>query len=63
METKGGGWTVIQRRNQGPRENFYRTWQDYEKGFGSPYNQYWAGKSAAFRLSDKARLYHVTQSA
>ncbi|XP_056001834.1 fibrinogen-like protein A [Ostrea edulis] len=35
MTTDGGGWTVIQKR-QDNSTDFYRTWADYKKGFGDP---------------------------
>ena len=47
METDGGGWTVIQRRSDQkeiPRKNFYRPWNEYEKGFGSPADHVWLGQ-------------------
>jgi hypothetical protein len=35
METDGGGWIVIQRRNASMGwVNFTRNWADYEAGFG-----------------------------
>jgi hypothetical protein len=45
LKTQGGGWTTIQKRsdNPTPLENFHRTWQDYERGFGSPVGQNWIG--------------------
>ncbi|CAG7827853.1 unnamed protein product [Allacma fusca] len=52
LESDDGGWTVIQRRDhQMPRENFFRTWSDYEKGFGSPYNHFWLGLSSLAELT------------
>ncbi|XP_052092540.1 angiopoietin-2-like [Mytilus californianus] len=42
MEVDGGGWSVIQRRQDGTT-NFYRSWSDYEKGFGSPERNVWLG--------------------
>ena len=32
-DMKNGGWTTIQRRQDG-RTDFFRDWADYKKGFG-----------------------------
>ncbi|XP_078656667.1 uncharacterized protein LOC144902899 [Branchiostoma floridae x Branchiostoma belcheri] len=42
METDNGGWTVIQRRQNG-MVPFHRTWTEYEQGFGNPSGEYWLG--------------------
>ena len=33
-----GGWTVLQSRGDfgNPEDYFYRSWNDYENGFGEP---------------------------
>ncbi|CAG5126902.1 unnamed protein product [Candidula unifasciata] len=41
-ETDGGGWTIIQRRVLG-NEDFYRGWDDYKRGFGTPDTDFWIG--------------------
>ncbi|KAL1477008.1 hypothetical protein MTO96_017874 [Rhipicephalus appendiculatus] len=53
MEADGGGWTVIQRRGQfGNRVfNFYRDWNEYAQGFGSPNQEYWIGNEALNALT------------
>jgi ficolin len=45
-----GGWTVIQRRING-RENFYRTWEEYVRGFGHVSGEYWLGLDNIFALT------------
>ena len=42
MDTKGGGWTLFQRRHNG-LVDFYRDWEDYKHGFGYVNGDYWLG--------------------
>ncbi|XP_053171480.1 fibroleukin [Scomber japonicus] len=50
METAGGGWTVIQNRQDGSLD-FNRTWQEYRDGFGSPQGEHWLGNAALCALT------------
>ncbi|XP_076063815.1 techylectin-5A-like isoform X2 [Oratosquilla oratoria] len=52
QETDGGGWTVIQRRDDlPPYEDFYRTWIEYEKGFGDLEGEHWLGLENILHLT------------
>ncbi|XP_033761498.1 ficolin-2-like [Pecten maximus] len=50
MDTLGGGWTVIQNRFDGSQD-FYKTWEEYKRGFGSPYGEYWIGNDNLYKLT------------
>ena len=50
QEKDGGGWTVIQRRNDGS-VNFYRNWESYKRGFGQLQNEFWLGNENIFAMS------------
>ena len=50
METDGGGWTVLLRRQDGSVE-FNRVWTEYESGFGTLTGEHWLGLSKMHRLT------------
>ncbi|XP_072395490.1 microfibril-associated glycoprotein 4-like [Diabrotica undecimpunctata] len=50
METKGGGWTHIQKRFDGSQD-FYLPWRDYKFGFGDLMGEFWLGLE---------NIYHMT---
>ncbi|XP_061176273.1 fibrinogen C domain-containing protein 1-B-like [Saccostrea echinata] len=50
MTTDGGGWTVIQKR-QDIDVDFYRTWIEYKHGFGNVTKNYWIGNDAIHALT------------
>ncbi|XP_029946284.1 angiopoietin-related protein 6 [Salarias fasciatus] len=49
-----GGWTVIQRRQDGS-VNFFRTWEQYKQGFGNLDGEYWLGLEHLYWLTQQAR--------
>ncbi|XP_010899503.2 angiopoietin-related protein 6 isoform X2 [Esox lucius] len=48
-----GGWTVIQRRQDGS-VNFFRTWEQYKQGFGNLDGEYWLGLEHLYWLTRQA---------
>lgn len=55
MDTWGGGWTVIQRRDDiQPRQDFYLTWMEYALGFGNLNGEFWLGLDHIHALTDQA---------
>ncbi|XP_033646208.1 ryncolin-1-like [Asterias rubens] len=54
METDGGGWIVFQRRQDGTVD-FYRTWADYQSGFGDLQNEFWLGNDILRNLTESGQ--------
>ena len=50
MTSNGGGWTVIQRREDNATD-FYRQWQDYKLGFGELDGNFWLGLEKIHRIT------------
>lgn len=47
-----GGWTVIQRRQDGS-VNFFRNWETYKQGFGNIDGEYWIGLENLYWLTNQ----------
>ena len=57
METDGGGWIVIQRRNANfERVNFTRNWEDYVNGFGDLDGEFWIGLKNMYELTNQQEV-------
>ncbi|XP_074057176.1 angiopoietin-1 isoform X2 [Macrotis lagotis] len=52
MELTGGGWTVIQHREDGSLD-FQRGWKEYKMGFGNPSGEYWLGNEFIFAITSQ----------
>jgi len=49
---QGGGWLVVQRRQDGSVD-FNRTWVEYENGFGKLTGEFWYGLKALHYLTSR----------
>lgn len=59
MDTEGGGWTVIQRRNSRSKHvDFNRGWFDYKMGFGNVSSDFWIGLENIY-IWTNARHYEL----
>ena len=52
LVTDGGGWLVFQRRVDGS-EDFFRGWDDYDKGFGDINGEHWLGNTALHAITSQ----------
>ena len=50
MKTDGGGWTVIQSRQDGTVD-FFRDWYEYKYGFGNIATEFWLGNDNIHRIT------------
>ncbi|GIY86006.1 hypothetical protein CEXT_141402 [Caerostris extrusa] len=56
MDTDGGGWTVIQRRdNFTVQQDFYQDWETYKTGFGNLTQEFWLGNENIHALSNQTQ--------
>ena len=53
METDGGGWTVLLKRQDGS-VNFQRNWDDYKRGFGNLEGEHWLGLDNMYLLTHQS---------
>ena len=58
MSTAGGGWTVFQRRINGLL-NFYKTYEDYEQGFGDLKGEFWLGLEKIHRITHHSKEHSL----
>lgn len=57
METDGGGWMVVQRRQKGAMKHvsFINGWHSYKVGFGDPKTEFWLGLENMYILTNRQK--------
>ncbi|XP_028328711.1 tenascin-N isoform X2 [Gouania willdenowi] len=58
METDGGGWMVLQRRNIG-KLDFMKRWRQYIAGFGNMTEEFWIGLEKIYELTSTPTQYEL----
>ncbi|CAN9503453.1 unnamed protein product [Ophioblennius macclurei] len=58
MDTDGGGWVVLQRRNIG-KLDFMKRWKQYIAGFGNMTDEFWIGLDKIYELTNTPTRYEV----
>nr|XP_046263483.1 tenascin-N isoform X4 [Scatophagus argus] len=58
MDTDGGGWLVLQRRNIG-KQDFLKRWRQYIAGFGNMTEEFWIGLDKIYELTNTPTQYEL----
>ncbi|KAM3866237.1 tenascin-N [Diretmus argenteus] len=58
MDTDGGGWLVLQRRNSG-KLDFMKRWRQYIAGFGNMTDEFWLGLDSIYELTNTPTQYEL----
>ncbi|KAF3699341.1 Tenascin-N [Channa argus] len=58
MDTDGGGWLVLQRRNTG-KLDFMKRWRQYVEGFGNMTDEFWIGLDKIYELTNTPTQYEL----
>ncbi|XP_061588247.1 tenascin-N isoform X3 [Cololabis saira] len=58
MDTDGGGWLMLQRRNSG-KLDFMKRWRQYIAGFGNMTDEFWIGLDHIYELTNTPTQYEL----
>ncbi|XP_040910765.1 tenascin-N isoform X3 [Toxotes jaculatrix] len=58
MDTDGGGWLMLQRRNSG-KLDFMKRWRQYIAGFGDMTDEFWIGLDKIYELTNTPTQYEL----